>query len=585
MISPLIHRELRVALRKPHLRKVRFWGTFGCAIVATFCLLLGNQWGRGNWGEGLNRFLMLIGVILILRVPTYTVGIFAEERRNQTLGLLILCGLNPANLFAGKTISAVLISLNGLLLLLPFLAISFLGGGLSVEQFTATAVSLPVLLLFVLAVCLLASVLCREVSTAMVLATVIAISLASFPLLLLKLAGPWLASWQEVLPATSPLYVGYLANTGVNAANYHQFWLATALSICTSLFLVVLAGCLLGRVWRDKVETTDSSRWRRHWRDCWHGAGQWRRGLAEKWLSTNPFIWFAVRDRGLVSTTWFILFGLILGFLFLCLIWPDTWIQPFGFALLALLQNMTIRNLAAFAVANPIGLSRSSGALELLLTTPLHHLDIIRGQLHAVRAQFRPMAHFALVLQSLLALVGLATREWTIPSILVYGVVWAAILTWTATMATTGRSYLPVVWDSLVCGRPAFVALRFTGINFSPGMLAYYFLIFGNILRAAFTKGMSSLPTGSAVELFFCGLALLFVGPICFTRRRTADKIESQLTLYFRSIAASPLPEPSDPRYKSWKSGEPFPETLMEHLVRRNLTRRRPGPLEASKGQ
>ena len=37
----------------------------------------------------------------------------------------------------------------------------------------------------------------------------------------------------------------------------------------------------------------------------------------------------------------------------------------------------------------------------------------------------------------------------------------------------------------------------------------------------------------------------------------------------FRAIAAKPVPEPSDPRYKYWKSGAHFPEMFADVLVNR----------------
>ena len=49
------------------------------------------------------------------------------------------------------------------------------------------------------------------------------------------------------------------------------------------------------------------------------------------------------------------------------------------------------------------------------------------------------------------------------------------------------------------------------------------------------------------------------------------EKVEDRLAIRFRTIAAAPVPEPSDPRYKHWKSGEAFPDMFTDYLVGRVL--------------
>jgi ABC-type transport system involved in multi-copper enzyme maturation permease subunit len=177
MTLPLIERELRAALRQRKIIQTRLWGTVICAAVALLFLIFGGPSGGGDWGRDFNQLLLIGGLVLIAQVPGYTVGIFSEERRNQTLGLLFLCGIGGAELFLSKTLGAALVSFSRLLLLYPFLALAFLGGGLSLDMFVATTCGLPVAMLFIFAVCVLASVLCRDETTAMLVAILLGLGL------------------------------------------------------------------------------------------------------------------------------------------------------------------------------------------------------------------------------------------------------------------------------------------------------------------------------------------------------------------------------------------------------------------------
>ena len=155
----LLERELRSALRRK--APVRRRGVVASLFVAGALLFLLFAWWFPGPGVGRRLHLMfcLVGAVIVLRIPTLAAGAFAEERGDQTLGLLFLSGLGPLEVFAGKALSAALISWADLLALFPLLALPFLIGGVSSELFFATVVALPGVMLFALALTLLASVL------------------------------------------------------------------------------------------------------------------------------------------------------------------------------------------------------------------------------------------------------------------------------------------------------------------------------------------------------------------------------------------------------------------------------------------
>lgn len=172
-LLPIIERELRVALRKKRPRRRRLQ-VAGVAVSGTLLFLsLAAFAGFRQAGPYLHRLLCLAAGYLVLQTPRLTAGIFADERREQTLGLLFLSGLGAAEVFASKLMSAALVAFGDLLTLFPMLALPFLLGGVSSQQFLATVCALPSFLLFVLAVCLLASVLTRDDGTAVILTFVL----------------------------------------------------------------------------------------------------------------------------------------------------------------------------------------------------------------------------------------------------------------------------------------------------------------------------------------------------------------------------------------------------------------------------
>lgn len=546
-----------------------------CAAFTALYLVVNFAASTREWGKSLNSLLFWGGLIIILQVPKYTVGIFAEERRNQTLGLLFLCGIRPVELFLSKTLGSALVSFSRLLIVYPFLAISFFGGGVSLDVFIATIFSLPVLLLFVFSVCVLASVLCQEESTAMFVAILIGVLLCFAPSLVYTLADSWANpdSSTTTLLVFSPALPAYVAAKHLGGATIGDFWLASGISVLWSLLILFIAGFVLSRVWQDKPETSPTgtflAKLDARFQSKAHGDAASRKKLSLRWHDTNPYVWLATRDRWPVTLAWIVVGSVMLLWLGACVVWPDGWMCPANFFLSAIILNYALGWVSLFAAAKTIGDNRRSGALELLLTTPLNHLDIIRGQMVVLREQFRPVAWAILIFETVMLAVGLAAREWRTESLLIYLIIWAALIAWTTRFMRSFRHTLPLFWDSLVCGRPAYVALKKSGLIASPAWIAYFLFIVLPVTRSVLSGGMKHFPSGSFGEFFMCGVVLIVL--VCTRRIGVVlrHNVEGRLAMDFRAIAAKPVPEPSDPRYKYWKSGEHFPEMFADVLVNR----------------
>lgn len=131
--------------------------------ICTFFLLFFALTHRREAGAGLFRLLFGLGCLgVVTRGFGLTADLLSEERRSGTLGLLVLTGLTPLEIFTNKLLGAAMLTAYALLGGLPFFAISFLTGGVPGTQFVCALAFLLNGLLFCIAVGLLASVLHRD---------------------------------------------------------------------------------------------------------------------------------------------------------------------------------------------------------------------------------------------------------------------------------------------------------------------------------------------------------------------------------------------------------------------------------------
>jgi ABC-type transport system involved in multi-copper enzyme maturation permease subunit len=523
--------------------------------------------------------LCLAAGYLVLQTPQLTAGVIAEERRQQTLGLLFLSGLSAWEVFASKLFSAAVVAFSDLLALFPMLAIPFLIGGVSFNLFLATICVLPNILLFVLAVCLLASVLTRDDGTALIVAAVL--------LFLLCGVGPLVYLAQSrfspgAIPSSawlllSPAYGPYLVWRGLGATPVSEFWRNWGMTLAWSGLCLGTAAATLNSLWREREDEFGSVGWRSRWQEWLHGNVRGRRQLASTWLPVNPFVWLAARDRQPATMAWLVVGGIAGGWLVCWAAWPHRWPSVPNFFLTATLLNLALRWLIYYTAARSLGEARRDGTYELLLTTPLSPSDIVSGQFEALGLHFRRVMRTVLGLEIAMMLAGLAMRNWTGSAMFVYGVVWMVLLLWAVDQTRDWQATSLVLWVSLNCGRPAHSVWRTTGLK----SWSWVWVLLN--LQLLSSK-LPTFPSGSTFEVVFASIVgglLLLV----FLRKwmlhmgkaaHAAKNWEQRLVSEFREIVREPLPDPHDPRFKKWDGRERFPwgwgvvqEQLHERLVRR----------------
>ncbi|MBK9140369.1 MAG: ABC transporter permease subunit [Verrucomicrobia bacterium] len=231
-VQPVIARELIAQSRQPATYWVRVAGA--AVVMAAFALLISGPLRPGReLGEFLFEALNVVAYHLILLcVPLLTADSISGEKRDGTLGLLLLTPLRARDIVLGKAISQALRGSTLLIALVPMLLLPVLLGGVGWRTVLATVVTHAGAFGIALAAGLVVSSLVTgPVRAAMgaVLFAVVAVMPLNFllatmfgvvlwpPLFLPArwLSGMIIAQTAGSLPKLGLLFAGALAATGV----------------------------------------------------------------------------------------------------------------------------------------------------------------------------------------------------------------------------------------------------------------------------------------------------------------------------------------------------------------------------------
>jgi len=194
MTSPLLALFVR-SLREDSRSKAVYWARSG---MGAFILLVLSGFAMANtWAGSPGRtFFTEIDVLQAVSITfiglSYFSSAVAEEKEEQTLGLLRMTDLNPLSILLGKSTSR----LCGALLLLacqfPFTVFAVTLGGISLGQIAATYFSLGAYTFMLCNIALLGSVVARTTPRAAIFSVVV--------LVLLTWGGSWLEELEKALP-------------------------------------------------------------------------------------------------------------------------------------------------------------------------------------------------------------------------------------------------------------------------------------------------------------------------------------------------------------------------------------------------
>jgi ABC-type transport system involved in cytochrome c biogenesis permease component len=389
---PVVERELRVASRRGGTYLNRFLAALIGLLVFGFTFLNASRQSPREIGQTL--FYSLSGIFLgvaLLSGIRYTADCLSEEKREGTLGLLFLTDLKGYDVVLGKLAATSINAFYGLVAIVPVLAIPLLIGGVSFAEFGRMVLVLTDSLVFSLATGLFVSAVSRNARKAMA---------GTFLLILLIHAGlPAAGAWLALrYPTPGPPVVHKVFLTPSAGFAYARaldrgfqpapFLWSVGLIHGLSWAFLILASLSVRYSWQDKVVATDRTGWRRRLRQALYGSEEKARALRRRLLDINPCLWLGSRQRWKPVLVWSFLLlggaGWLVGYIKL----KDDWLNEAVCITVAFAAHLVFKLWVASEACLRFGPDRRSGALELVLSTPLPVKELVRGQMLALRRQF-----------------------------------------------------------------------------------------------------------------------------------------------------------------------------------------------------
>jgi ABC-type transport system involved in multi-copper enzyme maturation permease subunit len=403
---PIVERELRVAARRRSTYGMRMKIAGAATLAFAACFVASQIAPSVPFGKTL--FSGLSGLCLVYCLAAgrlMTADCLSREKREGTLGLLFLTDLKGYDVVLGKLAATSLDGFYGLLAVFPLLAIPLLAGGMTNGELWRTALVLVNTFLFSLAIGLFVSAVCRDEQKAMA---------GNFGLLLLLAAVPpaidGMIMMSGVRPRpmihnffySCPVYSFWQCADVEYKKSPSHFWWSICITFNLTLLLVLLACRVAPHAWQDKPVSSRSLRQKgsRRWR--W-----WREGRLEKanafrrrLLDVNAYFWLAARPYLKVSYVWTCMLCMGIWWIFTTMIVGHI-DEAVNFGMAFILNGMLKLWIVAES-GRQFAEDKSSGAFELLLSTPLSVADVVRAQWLALRRQFLKPVVAAVILELVL---------------------------------------------------------------------------------------------------------------------------------------------------------------------------------------
>jgi len=388
---PIVGRELRVTARRSGTYRNRALSALAAILIFGGALIFEAPAPPKELGKDVFTTLSVLFLLSSLAAGVrYTADCLSEEKREGTLGLLFLTDLRGYDVVLGKLAATSLNCVYGLFAIFPVLAIPLLLGGVSVAEFGRMTLVLVNGLFFSLAAGLFVSAMSKSPRKTM---------LGTFLLVLfihggLPAIGVWMTQRYYGGITLSTFFlpsVGYAYHWAsdvffkVRPDQYFQSMLAIH---ALGWLLLALSSIIVRHSWQDKPAGAALSRWQQRWQQWSYGNPAQRLGFRARLLNVNPCLWLGGRHRLKPALVWGALGLGACIWLWGALRWREDWANEVTYVFTAILLHMTFKFWVASEACLRLGPDHRSGALELLLSTPLTVREILRGQMLALRRQF-----------------------------------------------------------------------------------------------------------------------------------------------------------------------------------------------------
>lgn len=371
----VLQRELVREARRPKATQIRVLASIAGFAICLFLLFAQS----GGGADGRRMFFILTFAAFwfcFIQGVRVAAGAIADEKREGTLGLLFLTDLRPSGIVLAKLFAVALPLIQPYLAFVPPLAITALHGGVTGGEILRAVTVVGATLMLSVAAGLCVSSYSRHCEHTGRWTLVVLLTIAGLPLLLVKIGfglfrffSPW-TGFQSIADAQFQ-------------AGPQEFWI----SLLTLTFGIValLSGAVffLPLRWETTAPPAAGKRFslkthaprispEQRARILDRSPGEWlavRQGMS--WIEQGPFL---------------LLIGTLCAFAAHGPAGPrDS--MPF-YALIAAIVVLLIRlaSQASFPLCN----ARRSGAVELLLSTPMDPFCLVTGQVVALKKQFTP---------------------------------------------------------------------------------------------------------------------------------------------------------------------------------------------------
>jgi hypothetical protein len=355
------------------------------------------------------------------------------------------------------------------------LGLPLLMGGVNLAEFGRITLVLFLTLLLSLASGMLASAVCRDTRAAVLVSFCVMLGLTG-GLYLLAFAvspGPGVPSTWVLLPSPIMAFVHSGAAGYDLRAGHVQYWISVGLVAAMALAQLIVTSVLLPRAGQDKDVVVK--------RSPKTGAFRPHRRVP---LTANPFAWLVGREPLLGWPGRVVLTGLftVWLWLFVAVLFevprrtPPLFIAAFC---IAFGLHVIVKGLLALEASRCLSADQRSGALELLLATPLSPRAILAGQWQALKRQFAWLnAGLVLMNLAMAAMVILGRRNLDMP----FDVAGLFSLFFLGGIFLLWVDFLAIVWVGMWMGlrglRHHRAALNALGLVLMPPWIAVFLFIF-----------------------------------------------------------------------------------------------------------
>jgi ABC-type transport system involved in cytochrome c biogenesis permease component len=389
---PIVERELRIMARQKGPYRMRL---VTAALGLGLWIFLSIVGGLATVPQRASVIFLAVSILSLgfamLAGTFLTADCLSEERREGTLGLLFLTDLKGYDVVLGKLVSTSVLAVFSLLAVLPILALPLLMGGMTGGEFWRTTLVLLATIFLSLATGMLVSALSKDSRVAM-LGTLLAMVFFAglLPVLWWLQALVHRMTELDFLLWACPAYTFRRALDAYYSARSGpgEFWISIVTLFALGLVSLATASLLLPRVWQE-APSASAGRKREPGRSRLRFGSPEQQMVQRVWLSVRPYYWLATRDRltklwvagclGVLLPVWLVIY---------CGIWTSSRGKADNFFAVAILMSyglhLIYKCLVAAEASRRLSDDRHSGALELLLATPLTPREIIRAQQDAV---------------------------------------------------------------------------------------------------------------------------------------------------------------------------------------------------------